>query len=224
MPNPMPRLLPRVGPSRRFHSSTLVEAGHPDRAEVEAFIAEVYAERYGACLVSFLPRLLAFRDADGVLQAAVGLRCGSEGPLFVEQYLDAPAEACLSDRLSRPVSRGELVEVGSFASRSPGDAREVIVRITELLHAAGMRWVLFAATRQLRNAFDRLRLATVVLADARSDRLTEDAGQWGRYYESQPQLLFGDIAAGHAFLQREPVRAPAPMPGPALRACLAVAR
>ena len=154
----------------------------------------------------------------------MGLRRGQEGALFVEQYLDLPAEASLRSRLGRGVRRDELVEVGSFASRSPGDAREVIVLITDLLHRAGVRWVLFAATRQLRNAFDRLRLATVVLADARSDRLQGDASQWGSYYDAQPQVLFGDIAAGHAFLHRGlATSGPAPS-APALDACSAGAR
>jgi hypothetical protein len=200
----------------------MIEAGHPDRAEVEAFIAQVYAERYGARLRTFLPRLLAFRDPTGRLQAAVGLRRGQEGALFVEQYLDLPAEASIHARLGRPVLRSELVEVGSFASRSPGDAREVIVLITDLLHQAGVRWVLFAATRQLRNAFDRLRLATVVLADARSERLQDDPAQWGNYYDAQPQVLFGDIASGHAFLHRAPAE-PTPRSVPR-DACLSGAR
>ena len=217
----MPIPLPAAGASRRFQTTTLIEAGHPERPEVEAFIAEVYAERYGARLTAFLPRLLAFRDGAGVLQAAVGLRRGQEGRLFVEQYLELPAEASLRARLGHSVKRSELVEVGSFASRSPGDAREVIVLITDLLHRAGVRWVLFAATRQLRNAFDRLRLSTVVLAEARRDRLRDEPGQWGSYYEAQPQLLFGDIAAGHAFLHRGLVTSATPV---ADEACAAVAR
>lgn len=219
---PIPTIAP--GASTRFHTSSLIEAGHPERAEVEAFIAQVYADRYGANLHSFLPRLLAFRDGDGVLQAAVGLRRGQEGSLFVEQYLDAPAETSLRARLGRAVRRDELVEVGSFASRSPGDAREVIVLITDLLHRAGVRWVLFAATRQLRNAFDRLRLATVVLAEARSERLQDAAAQWGTYYDAQPQVLFGDIAAGHAFLHRGLEASGPSAPAPALDACSAGAR
>ena len=204
---PIPTLSP--GASKRFHAVTVIEAGHPDRADVEAFIAQVYAERYGARLQAFLPRLLAFRDRAGQLQAAVGLRRGHEGALFVEQYLDLPVEQSLNARLGRPVLRSDLVEVGNFASRSPGDAREVIVLITDRLHQAGVRWVLCAATRQLRNALDRLRLAPVVLADARPERLQGDPTQWGNYYYAQPQVLFGDIAAGHAFLHRP---AASPMP------------
>ena len=190
-----------LAPSR-FHSAGLVDAGHADRREVEAFITRIYAERFGAHLRSFLPDLLAFRDARGAIQAAVGLRHGLHGPLFVEQYLDLPAETAIGRRLRRPVRRDELVEVGGFASRSPGDAREVIIQLTRCLHEADVRYVLFAATRQLRNAFDRLRLQTVVLAEARSERLHGDAADWGSYYQAQPQVLFGDVAAGHAFLQR----------------------
>ncbi len=209
-----------LGPSR-FHSACLVPADHPARAEVEAFIARVYAERYGAHLRSFLPDLLAYRDQDGALQAAVGLRRGTAGPLFVEQYLAMPAEQALRARLGCAVRRDELVEVGGFASRSPGDAREVIVQLTGLLHRAGVPWVLFAATRQLRNAFDRLRLATVVLAEARADCLRDDSTDWGSYYEAQPQLLFGDIQAGHAFLQRSRT---SPSPTLPVQACTAGAR
>ena len=66
-----------TGASTRFHSSRLIEAGHPERAEVEAFIAQVYAERYGARLTSFLPRLLAFRDAQGVLHSVYDFIVGA---------------------------------------------------------------------------------------------------------------------------------------------------
>ena len=65
---------------------------------------------------------------------------------------------------------------------------------------------------QLRNAFDRLHLSTVELADAQASRLVGDRTHWGSYYDARPKLLFGDIAAGHAFLlrsQRVPHAAPA---------------
>lgn len=212
--------LPLSHPTPRFHTAGLIDPGHAQRAEVEAFIAGIYAERYGARLRNFLPCLLTFRDVDGVLQAAVGVRRGQHGPLFVEQYLDHPAEAAIRLRLGRPVRRDELVEVGGFASRSPGDAREVIVQLTGLLHRAGVRWVLFVATRQLRNAFDRLRLSTDLLADARSEQLQGDASDWGTYYDAQPQVLFGDIAAGHAFLHRDLVADASMQP---LAACRAMA-
>lgn len=182
----------------------LIEPDDPRRAETEAFIAHVYRARYGAELHQFLPHLLAFRNAAGGLHAAVGLRCGSEGPLFVERYLDTSAERAIATIVGGDVPRTRLVEVGNFAALSAGDSRAVILALTHRLHAAGFRWVLFAATRQLRNAFDRLHLGTVELADATAARAADDGNDWGRYYQSQPKLMFGDIAAGHAYLAGMP--------------------
>lgn len=178
-----------------------VDPDHPARGDVEAFIAAVYRERYDARLDAFLPHLLAFRDPDGRIDAAIGVRCGEEGPLFVERYLDQPADVALARRLGTVrVDRSEFAEVGNFAARSPGDARRVIVRMTALLHAAGRRWVLFAATRQLQNAFERLRLDVFPLAPATPDRIGASAPTWGSYYETDPVLMWGDVAAGAARL------------------------
>ncbi|MCC4597852.1 thermostable hemolysin [Xanthomonas campestris pv. phormiicola] len=187
----------------RFASAVLIDPGHPQRASVEAFVARVYRQRYGAVLRGFLPHLLAYCAADGTLRAALGLRCASEGELFVEHYLERPAELAIAERVPRRVARSELVEVGNFAAEQAGDARAMIQALTGTLHAAGLRWVLFVATRQLRNTFDRLHLATVDLGEARGERLRGDPSDWGEYYAAQPRLTFGDIAAGHAFLQRD---------------------
>lgn len=187
-----------TAPAHALH----VGPGHPQRGEVEAFIARVYRERYDARLAGFLPHLLAWRNDAGALQAAAGLRAGGEGALFVEQYLDVPAEAAVAAVAGVPVSRERLVEVGNFAAEGAGDARALILRLTVRLHAAGYRWVLFAATRQLRNAFDRMHLATVALAEADPARLAPGDTDWGRYYDTQPTLMCGDIAAGYAWLAR----------------------
>lgn len=191
----------RYRPRPAFAEAALIGVGDPRRAATEAFIAQVYRARYGAELAAFLPHLLAWRDGAGALRAAVGLRGGGEGPLFVEQYLDVPAETAIAAATGAPVLRERLVEVGNFGALSAGDARALILHLTRWLHAAGHRWVLFAATRQLRNAFDRLHLATVELADADAARLRGDGTDWGRYYDAQPKLMFGDVAAGHAYLQ-----------------------
>ena len=185
-----------------FATQTLVDAVHPARAEVEAYIAHIYLQRYGADLRSFLPQLMVYRDEWGAIRAAVGLRRGVEGNFFVEQYLDVPAEQAIAAFTGRVPMRDHVVEVGNFAAGSAGDAREMILQLTASLHAEGMRWVVFAATRQLRNAFDRLHLSPVELAEARSDRLQGDHSDWGSYYDAQPRVMFGDIAGGHAYLVR----------------------
>lgn len=196
-----------AGPHASRLQLSRIGRDHPQRREVEAFIAEVYRQRYGAQLRSFLPHLLAYRDAAGALQAAVGLRYAREGRLFVEQYLDTEAECDVARIQQAPVPRERLVEVGNFASRTPGHAREVIVRLTALLHHEGLRWVLFAATKQLRNTFDRLHLATVSLAAADPARLEAGENVWGRYYDAKPVVLLGDLASGYAYLQRRAAEA-----------------
>lgn len=196
-------IIDRNASTQEPRSVALINREHARRTEVETFIADVYFARYGARLNGFMPHLLAFNQGESELRAAVGLRSGLEGTLFVEQYLDVPAEEAISARIGRPVARGDLVEAGNFGARYAGDARELILNMTHYLHLAGFRWVLFAATRQLRNTFDRLHLATVALAPALASRLRHQDADWGSYYDTEPTLMFGDIAAGHAFLQRQ---------------------
>lgn len=176
------------------------------RDEAEAFVAAVYREHHGAELREFMPWLLAFRDQHGSLAAVVGLRLAATATLFVEQYLDLPAETAVGRSLSMTVDREAMVEVGGLAARRPGDARRLILCMTRGLDAAGLRWVLFAATLQLRNAFDRLGLRPVTLAPASKERLLPAATDWGHYYDSQPVLVCGDIAAGAAFLEAPDLR------------------
>ena len=99
--------------------------------------------------------------------------------------------------------RQAIAEVGNFAARSPGTAREMILHATWLLDAARVSWVLFTATRQLRNAFSRLHLAPLDLAGASRERLHDDGTDWGDYYATQPRVMCGNVAAGRAFLSRQ---------------------
>ena len=203
----------------RFAGVRLVDPADAGRESVERFIADVYLHRYGARLRSFLPHLLAYEDSAGSLVAAVGLRSGREGELFVEQYLDAPIEWAMPLRgITRAVDRRAVVEVGNFAATTPGIARELIVQLAHLLHEARMDWVLFVATQQLRNAFQRLHLSTVELAEARADHLRELCSDWGDYYASRPRLMCGNVAEGMALL-RDAAAHPAPCAAPVL--CLA---
>jgi hypothetical protein len=185
----------------RFVSVHLLDRDDPGRGEVEAFIARVYHDRYGATLRTFFPHLLAYRDRDGRLAAAVGIRAGGEGPLFVEHYLDAPVEQAMAQRHVARVDRQRVVEVGNFAATSPGIARELILQLALTLQSAGMDWVLLVATQQLRNAFERLHLPMVELAEARAERLGDSGGDWGRYYASRPRLICGNLADGVAYLR-----------------------
>lgn len=181
----------------RFSRVSLVAPGDPARAGVEAFIASVYLARYGARLQSFLPGLLAYYDDHDRLVAAVGVRGADDGALFCEQYVAGRLEHALASHGMAP-ARSELVEVGNFAAVAPGVARELIVQLAWLLSRAGRPWVLCVATQQLRNAFRRLGLDSVALAEARPERLIDPSCDWGQYYATHPQLICGHLAPARA--------------------------
>ena len=180
----------------------LIEAdsSHPARGELHAFIQAVFHQAHGARVDLFYPHLLGF-SSGGQLTATVGCRAEAGQALFAEHYLDAPADALITARTGRAVARTDLVEVGNLALRDPGQARWVIAATTAYLAAAGYRWVLFTATRPLANAFRRLGLRPVALADADPARLPDGGAAWGRYYRQGPAVYAGDIRAGVAKLQ-----------------------
>jgi hypothetical protein len=174
--------------------------GAPGRDEVEAFIAASFRATYGAHVDHFGDILLGVRDSDGRWTAALSYTPAAGGPLFLEQYLDLPVEAAIGAHARAPVERGAIVEVGNLAACHAGAARSLIVSTTQLLHALGLRWVVFTATTSLLNSFSRLRLQPHVLADADPARLPDRGRHWGSYYATQPKVMFGDIHYGYTQL------------------------
>lgn len=191
-----------------------VEPGDAGRAEVEQFIVATYRRRFGAEVRQFMPHLLAFRDRSGALVAALGLRCGSEGPLFVEHYLERPLEQTVAALLGERIERSDLVELGSFAAVDAGAGRRLVEQMIPLLSGAGKRWVVFVATRQLRNSFARMGLAPRFLGRAQAACLGALASGWGRYYEHAPELLLGDLSTVER-TTRAYAAEPGCLPGPA---------
>lgn len=216
--NRLPLQLPLAPLPGRFARAQLCAPDHPDRSRVETFIAAIYRERFGAQFDEFFPHLVAYYDVDDNLLAAVGLRCGREGRLFVEHYLDEPIEHALSHNGLAHVARDRIAEAGNFAARTPGIARELILQLAWLLWVVGMDWVAFVATRQLRNAFHRLHLAPVELAIAQAERLGERGLHWGSYYDTQPKVMCGNLLHGIDFLRG---RASPPVPAAELQRCCA---
>lgn len=195
----LPQALPAAQHASRLQALLLTEHD-PRRARVEQFIAQRYSEAYGAKLGAFLPQLLALETEEGRLRAALGFRVASAGRLFVEDYLDAPAEQCVAQALGREVKRETLVEVGNLAA-DPGLGRAVVLCMTRFLAEQGFRHVLFAATGTLRASFGRLGLSPVALAPARAERLRDQRSDWGSYYRTQPVVLCGDLGDGLKLLK-----------------------
>ena len=172
---------------------------HAECGEARAFIQQVFRRAHGAEVRTFYPDLLSF-SAAGTRRAVFGYRDGLDLPMFSEQYLDRPAHELACERLGLAVRREEMVEVGNLALAAPGHARWLIAACTAFLAAAGYRWVLFTATRPLANAFARMGLKPLPLAEADASRLPDRGASWGGYYTAGPQVYLGDIHAGHGKL------------------------
>jgi hypothetical protein len=173
-----------------------VPGAHPQRAAFEQFIAKRFLRAYGANVTHFLPHLLGVRDGLAQWQAAAGYAAAHTQKLFLEQYLDRPIEQTLAAALGRPVARENVVEVGNLAASSAGMARALIPQLARHLHKLGYRWVVFTATRALRNSFHRLKLQPLPIAPADPARLPGGGASWGSYYAQEPQVMAGLIALG----------------------------
>lgn len=177
------------------------------RQALETFIATRFHASHAARVRHFMPCLLGLFDDRGQIAAAVGLRHAGSQALFLERYLDQPVEACIQTRGSQPVAREQIVEVGNLAAADPGAARLLIVALTDLLVAQGLHWVAFTGTPMLRNSFRRLGLQPQSLGLADPARLGAERADWGHYYDSQPQVLAGNIRSGHQCLLQQGIYA-----------------
>jgi hypothetical protein len=155
-------------------------------------VRDRYRQVYGANLHSSFPRY-AF-DKGG---AALGYRRASEGPFFVEQYLDAPVETVVALALSRPTRRSDIVELGNLASNNAMAMISLWDAVANDL--AGSNEVAVATlTAPLRQMLRRIGLPFVVLAPAYPGNVRTEADDWGTYYSFAPQVCAGEIAAGQA--------------------------
>jgi hypothetical protein len=173
-----------------------VHHAHPARAGFESFIAARFGRAYGADVTHFMPHLLGVRDGLAHWQAAAGYAAAGGQTLFLEQYLDQPIERALSAALGRPIARPGIVEVGNLAAISAGMARVIIPQLARHLHRLGYIWVVFTATRALRNSFLRLGLRPLALTRADPARLADGGASWGTYYDQDPIVMAGKIALG----------------------------
>jgi hypothetical protein len=169
---------------------------HPERSACEGFIAARFQRAHGARIGHFSPHLLGVRDALGRWRAASGYTPADGRRLFLEQYLDAPVEEVLARHRGRPIDRHGIVEVGNLAAASTGMARALIPLLAGHLERLGYEWVVFTATRELRNTFARLGLQPVALAPADPARLLARDVDWGRYYDNDPVVMAGRIRHG----------------------------
>lgn len=184
----------------------------PERAEVQAFIARIYAHRFGARLQQFAPCLVSLRDPhSGDIVAAAGYRFADTGPLFLERYLSAPIEDLLSAQHGATVARRSVVEVGHLAAARAGEGRRLILLLGQhLAQWPGQRspeWVVSTLTQELRHLFVRLGVTPLALGQADPDAVGADLAAWGRYYEHRPVVLAGRLQAALRLMGQRAARA-----------------
>jgi hypothetical protein len=168
-----------------------------DRHDVEHFIHQVFARAYDADLNHYLPRLMSLRKNNRII-SALGIREASNGPLFLETYLDYPVEQLISKLDETDISRDQIVEIGNLASMHRSGLRNLIIALTSYLRGAGSEWVVFTAVPAVRNAFATLNLPLYTLAVADKSRLEkQEQEKWGRYYETGPVVVAGRVEDGY---------------------------
>ncbi len=171
-----------------------------DHGPVIEFIRRRFSQAHHARVSHFMPQLFGLQSEDGSLHGAAGCRRADSGPLFLERYLDVPIEQAIFERSGVEVARHQIVEVGNLAASGLGTARVLIVKLTRQLALQGFRWVTFTGTREVLNSFHRLGLVPQSLGLADPARMGASLVDWGRYYDSQPQVVFGEILPAHRHL------------------------
>lgn len=181
----------------------------PERLRVERYIEGAYSQAFNGRIRSHYPTLISVQDRQGAIHAAAGFRLAGDHELFLEQYLDLPVERAIAASLGETVSRAAVAEIGNLASASPGASLFLFLALAGHLKAIGCSHAVATATRQLRRGFARIGFATEVLAPADAGRLGEGAGDWGGYYERDPEVRVGAIApalpALHQMLLADPI-------------------
>lgn len=190
----------RIAPQTPYRIR-FVDRNHVDRSRLEDHIHATYARAYGADITDFMPTLIALESGDGDLHAVLGLRAAGSEPLFLEAYLDRPIERTIAMHHGGHVERARVVELGNLAAGSPGSARLLVMALNAYLQGAGFEWVCFTAVPALRNVFRRLDLGLLELAPADPQRLGVGARQWGRYYDTHPTVVAGDVRYGFRRLE-----------------------
>lgn len=164
----------------------------PRRAEVEAFVRDIFARRYGAQVQQFAPVLVSLQD-HGEIVAAAGYRSAADAPLFLERYLPSPVEALLAAQAVAQPARRSVVEVGHLAASRSGEGRRLIALLGPHLAAQGFQWVVGTLTTELRQLFVRIGVTPLALGTADPAALGAEAAHWGSYYDHRPVVLAGHL-------------------------------
>ena len=73
----------------------------------------------------------------------------------------------------------------------------MFVIVGSILYESGYRWLVFNATNKVERITRKFPFPIQVLCNADSQCLGVHAEKWGRYYETAPRVIVGDIRVAH---------------------------
>lgn len=191
-----------LSPTPEFTLS--LDAAH-NRFEVEDFIHQKFQKIYGAQIHEFFPAILCMQ-CFGTLSATAGMRLAQHSPLFLEQYLDQKIEIELSQLIGKNISRNSIVEIGNLVASQRGASHILFLLFTTILHRAGYQWITFTTTKALQNNLRKLGLELNYLCEAVPAKLDlKSRADWGRYYDTQPQVVAGNLDNAMQIIQSRPL-------------------
>lgn len=164
------------------------------------FVHDQYRHHFDCDLKQFMPsHLVLFQDNE--ILAVAGFRAADTEPLFLEQYLDVPIETFIDSRLGRAPGREKIVEVGGFAAKDHSSALQLMLALSLKLYDLGFECLVCAANSPIRRCLKLSGFIWEVLGEVDPSRVDARANNWGRYYQSRPQLLAGVIPQNNAQLK-----------------------
>ncbi|MFG0607329.1 thermostable hemolysin [Vibrio mimicus] len=173
----------------------VITSTHARWNEATSLVHERYQQAFDAHLTTFMPAYLALLD-QAEMKSVCGFRIAEHEPLFLEQYLDEPADVILSERFACAIARGKLIEFGHLASFSRGLSAYHFRLIAQQLVAMGFEWCIFTATDPLHALMRRFGLQPTLIAKASSARIPNATQVWGTYYQHSPRILAGNLVQG----------------------------
>jgi hypothetical protein len=178
--------------------------GDPERTAAEAFIRDCFQDSYAADVHIFMPYLLGVTNEDNEITAVIGFRPATDEGLFLENYIDLPAENAQSEASGSRVQRQQIVEVGNLASSDSESFRILLIGLVTLLdRLPGTNWIMCTVGERLFSLLRRTRFFPLVLEQANQQRLSPQQGDWGSYYQNARKVVAGNVGYGLRELKRK---------------------
>ena len=162
----------------------LVTEEHDDYSALCEFTNNQFERRFSSRLELFHPLILSYWS-NNEIQAVVGFRAARDFPLFLEQYLDEPAEVVLD------IDRQLIVEIGGFAALNRVAALPLMRQAAGSLQQLGFTTAVCTANRPIRSCLTKLGIEFIDIGIANPELVAESSASWGSYYKSAPKVIAG---------------------------------